>query len=224
MKTASKKRAGWIAAATAAAAAVVGAVVVLTSKTASAATPPRAKTIMVGPGTPPMQTASEGDIISLVRVGASQTTVTATYDMLAPIPGSTADWVVNKPGRAIFTYPGGSNTVDLALDYTALVTDPNTVKTFQTVVANGIAQGKGNLLVLPGTTVPTTSTYALSDVDGNPQNPKWLALMAQFQAYVNQDTPLKPTWPGPNFLPGFPTALRTDGVLDYATALFLTNS
>jgi hypothetical protein len=103
-----------------------------------------------------------------------------------------------------------------------VVTDPGTVKQFQTIIATAIANGQGNLLVSPGTNAPTTADYAMSDVDGNPANAKWMAVLANFQRYVDASLP---QIAAAGKLPaGYPSTLRTDGVLDYATAIAITAS
>jgi hypothetical protein len=45
-----------------------------------------------------------------------------------------------------------------------------------------------------------------------------MKVLAAFQAYANTSAPFQ------GVPAGFPTQLRTDGVLDYATAMILANS
>jgi hypothetical protein len=104
----------------------------------------------------------------------------------------------------------------------APITDKNTVTYYQ----NGFAQG---LLQYP-TTSPqdmpglTAQSYGPTDVDGNPQNARWVAALATFQKDANAEAAAG-TPPGYQDTPaGFPAQLRTDGVLDYATAIILANA
>ena len=98
------------------------------------------------------------------------------------------------------------------------ITDAGTVRYYQNGIAQAIAAGKGNLLVGPSQPAPTTADYAVSDVDGNPANPKWMKVLAAFQTYANSQAPFT------GAPAGFPAQLRTDGVLDYATAIVIANS
>jgi hypothetical protein len=101
--------------------------------------------------------------------------------------------------------PSGAN-------YLATITDAPTVTQYQTIVANAIASGYYTQNGL------TTASYAVADVDGNPSNPKWMATLAKLQTLANANRP----WTNPPA--GFPAALRTDGVLDYATAVVINNA
>jgi len=95
-------------------------------------------------------------------------------------------------------------------NFLAVITDKPTITQYQTIAANAIASGYFAGL--------TTANYAVSDVDGNAANPKWVAVLSYLQTAANANRP----WTNPPA--GFPAALRTDGVLDYATAVVLNNA
>lgn len=92
---------------------------------------------------------------------------------------------------------------------TALVTDPIVVRQFQTDLASAIAQGR-----LP--VGLTSNDYNTNDVDGNPNNPRFVRAIAIVQAYLNQHLTNTPA--------GFPSSIRTDGVLDNATYQAISHS
>jgi hypothetical protein len=99
------------------------------------------------------------------------------------------------------------------------ITDKATVTYYQNGLAQGLLQRNTNQI--PGL---TATTYPVTAVDGNPANPTWMAALAIFQKWANAQVATN-TPPGFRDAPaGFPSALRTDGVLDYATAIVLANS
>ena len=98
------------------------------------------------------------------------------------------------------------------------ITDAGTVRYYQNGIAQSIAAGKGSMIAGPNQPALTTADYAVSDVDGNPANPKWMKVLAAFQTYANTQAPFT------GAPAGFPAQLRTDGVLDYATAIVLANA
>jgi hypothetical protein len=100
--------------------------------------------------------------------------------------------------------------------FTTVVTDPNVVRQYQTVLANALANmGAAQELGIP------SSTYLPSMVTGNSSDPAWTSVLSTFQKFTN------PLLPGASVAgvtpPGFPAQLRTDGVLDYATAMAMMN-
>jgi hypothetical protein len=96
-----------------------------------------------------------------------------------------------------------------------LITDPNMVRQYQTVFANGISTWTTQTTPYLGL---TSARYGAADIDGNPQNARWVAALSIFQLFANMRMP----WV--NGPVGFPLQLRADGVLDYATALAIMNS
>jgi hypothetical protein len=246
----STSRALWIGGAAAGAAAVVGTLVVLTSKSANAAPPSGGAWIKLQPGLdangnpyvliPPNAQFAISDVADdpSVTVLITQLNMLATNGQILSPKGYQAgqaapagfpnDGLGNNAYRAIGTVSSQSSIYipvtqttttwmqqQPPQNYLALVTDPATVTQYQSIVADAIAQGKGNFLVGPNVPVPT---YTSADVDGNPANPTWMTIIADFQKYVDSSGPLN------TGMPGFPSSLRTDGVLDYATALALMNA
>lgn len=147
----------------------------------------------------------------------------------APVPGmapSTGKMVAGGLiGLGLLAVIGGiayavnasSQQANTTTNYLAVINDPATVKQYQSLVATNLAAGdyKSDIQL-------TSSSYAASDVDGNPSNPKWVSTLAQLQAYINSTGELSKAGNG---LPaGFPTSLRTDGVLDLATAILLAGA
>ena len=96
------------------------------------------------------------------------------------------------------------------------ITDKATVTYYQNGIAQGLAKNTAN--DIPGL---TASSYGPTDVDGNPANARWMAALSILQAFINAQ---RPWWKNTTAPAGFPAALRTDGVLDYATAIMLENS
>lgn len=93
---------------------------------------------------------------------------------------------------------------------TTVITDPNTIKQAQTILAQAIQGGSWP-------NGPTTVGFAL---DGNAQGLAWMQAVQSFQRFANTAFPAS-QWVAP---PGFPQQLRTDGVLDYATYLAMVNA
>jgi hypothetical protein len=246
----STSRALWIGGAAAGAAAVVGTLVVLTSKSANAAPSSGGAWIKLQPGQNPIGMfqalipPNAQFAISDVADDPGVTTIISQLNMLAtngqilspqgyqagqaPPAGFPSDGLGNNAYRATGTVSSQSpisipvtqtTTVWMkqqpTQNYLALVTDPATVTQYQSMIASAIAQGKGGLIVGPNAPVPS---YTSADVDGNPANPTWMTIIADFQTYVNSGGPLN------TGIPGFPLSLRTDGVLDYATAIVLMNA
>jgi hypothetical protein len=102
--------------------------------------------------------------------------------------------------------------------FTATITDPNGVLPYQNEAAGALTD--------PGSTAAADlglppNAYTLSDVDGKWNNPKWMAVVSAFQRFANANLPIARA---AGKLPaGFPAQLRTDGVLDYATAIVMQN-
>lgn len=106
--------------------------------------------------------------------------------------------------------PGGPSPADI---FAAVATDPGVVKAAQTIVAQGLMDP-----TLQTATGLTSADYNQYDVDGNPNNPRWVRVLGVVQKYFNAILPTAT----PGKLPaGFPAQLRTDGVLDYATSTIL---
>ena len=140
---------------------------------------------------------SDGARIGLIALG-----VAVVAGIYYAVNGSTA--AASPPGAAT--------------NYLAVITDPATVKQYQSIFATALSQGPSNL---PGL---TAASYGPSDVDGNPSNPRWMAVLSLFQKDVNAEA-AKATPSGFTNVPGgFPAQLRTDGVLDYATAIVIQNA
>ena len=100
--------------------------------------------------------------------------------------------------------PAGAQT-----NFLALITDPATVRKYQTQIAGALASGDTTLTGI------SAADYSPSDVDGDPNNPRWRHVVSAIQAWVNKNIPAAAA---AGKLPaGFPF-LRTDGVLDQATA------
>jgi len=116
--------------------------------------------------------------------------------------------LVEKPAKAATP---GSNLLQP-------ITDKATVTYYQNGVAQSLIQ-QGNSPLIPGL---TSTVYPVTAVDGDPANPAWVAALSIFQKYVNADAAAHGGFQ--NAPAGFPAQLRTDGVLDYATAIVLANS
>lgn len=123
-------------------------------------------------------------------------TASSTAVLSIPVTQTTTVWII----------PTSPN------DYLSVITDAPTVTLYQNAIAGALSQGNAQI---PGM---TSANYGAADVDGNPANPRWVAVVAAFQKAADGD--LKPN----TGIPGFPSTLRTDGVLDYATALVMVNS
>jgi hypothetical protein len=95
--------------------------------------------------------------------------------------------------------------------YTTPVTDASSLKQIQTTLASLLSSGDMPAL--------SSVSYTSADVDGDASNPRWIAALSAFQKTSNVSLP----W-GTGLPPGMPARLRTDGVLDYATAIILINS
>ena len=107
--------------------------------------------------------------------------------------------------------------VSTASGFAAPITDAATVKQYQSIIADDIAAGAFSGYVPPITLVQ----YGAGDVDGNPTNARWMSVLSTIQRDIN--TSLSTMAPGK--LPaGFPAQLRTDGVLDYGTAVAIANA
>jgi hypothetical protein len=99
------------------------------------------------------------------------------------------------------------------------IIDPNSVRQYQTLLADGLtnppdAQALGL----------TSADYGQADIDGNPQNPRWTHVLSAFQKYINTLLATMTPQKRASLPAGFPAQLRTDGVLDYATAIALTSA
>jgi len=105
--------------------------------------------------------------------------------------------------------------------FLAVITDPNQIKQYQSIVAGVVADHEpGGLAGLH------IADYNAGDVDGNAHNPRWIAALSALQRYVNADQAAAAAMAGYTaapVTPGFPDQLRTDGVLDYATAIVIVN-
>ncbi len=107
--------------------------------------------------------------------------------------------------------------VSAASGFTTPITDAATVRQYQSIVATAIASGQFGATYVPPITI---ADYGAGDVDGNPTNKRWMTVLSVIQRDVN--TSLL-TVPAGKLPAGFPAQLRTDGVLDYATAVALTD-
>jgi hypothetical protein len=96
-------------------------------------------------------------------------------------------------------------------NYLALVKNPAVVKAAQ----NGLAAtiGAGGFASKTASPILTAADWSGWNIDGNPENPKWVAALAKAQKAINALLPFDKKRPA-----GFPSQLRTDGVLDWATA------
>jgi hypothetical protein len=124
--------------------------------------------------------------------------------------------MVSKPAAAATVGPPGANPL-----FTTPITDAGTVKQYQTLIATAIATATATGATAIGPWSPTAAAsqpYPTTSVDGNPANPAFMADLAQFQVWMNAQQPWSYVFPA-----GFPAALRTDGVLDYATAMAIVN-
>jgi hypothetical protein len=101
----------------------------------------------------------------------------------------------------------------------AVITDPNAVRQYQTVVANAVSNPPDAQVIGVAST-----DYTSADIDGNPQNPRWTRVLSAFQKYINTRLATMTPQDRASLPAGFPAQLRTDGVLDYATAITLTSS
>jgi hypothetical protein len=137
---------------------------------------------------------------ALATAAAAQAAPTPTPTPIGPSP---APPTPPLPPGAAFTTP---------------ITDPNMVRQYQTIVANAFATDP----TVSATVGLTPADYTSADVDGNPANPRWVRVVAAFQSYANT---ILPAALAAGKLPaGFPAQLRTDGVLDYATAILIANA
>lgn len=91
--------------------------------------------------------------------------------------------------------------------YLAVVTDAAAVAQSQAVLAALVLKGYA-----PG------AAYTVAEVNGDPKSPRFVAALAHFQTYANANADFSKA-PA-----DYPKQLRTDGVLDYATAQMLTNA
>jgi hypothetical protein len=113
---------------------------------------------------------------------------------------------------AVNSKPAAASPPGSATNFLAPITDPAAVKQYQTLLAWALA----NTANVPGL---TAASYGSNDVDGNPANPKWVAVLSTFQKDANAVAGGFQNVPG-----GFPAKLRTDGVLDYATSIVIQNT
>lgn len=102
--------------------------------------------------------------------------------------------------------------------YLAVITDPNMVRQYQSIIAQVLADKGQPGLPMPPFGTWTVGDYNGSDVDGNPANARWVRFLSAFQKYSNTQAPFTAA------PPGYPAQLRTDGVLDYATAVMIMNA
>ncbi len=92
------------------------------------------------------------------------------------------------------------------------ITIASQVKPFQEIIATALTHRPTDMSEWG----LTPADYSTSDVDGDPNNPKWKRLLGILQRTLNAF--LKEEGIPKDAPPGFPAQLRTDGVLDYATA------
>jgi len=102
------------------------------------------------------------------------------------------------------------------------LTSPSVVRIVQTSAANSIKNDKKGLLKPAGL---SSANYNINDVDGNPNNPRWVSALSIMQTIFNkkvQDATPEQKAKMARFFPAdFPAPLRADGVLDDATLLML---
>jgi len=147
--------------------------------------------------------------VRVASIGGTPTTV--VFDVLQAIPMTLPSTMpITDVGASPLPASGGTPA------FTTVVTDPNVVRQYQTVLANALANmGAAQELGIP------SSAYLPSMVTGNASDPAWTSVLSTYQKYVN---PLLPGAAAAGALvPGFPAQLRTDGVLDYATAMSMMN-
>lgn len=98
------------------------------------------------------------------------------------------------------------------------VTDAATTHYLQRIVAQALEKGPHRLL--PGL---TSADYNSSDVDSNPENPRWKRVVSTFQTLANKILPslIASEIVADQIPADFPSQLRTDGVVDWATATLL---
>jgi hypothetical protein len=126
------------------------------------------------------------------------------------ILGLTAGAVVVGGGIAIAAMPTKKTAAvpPGPPNFTAIITDPNMVRQYQTMFAADVAAAKAPLNQI---------AYTAAQVNGDPTDQQWMAALAKLQVYANAN-------PWQSAPAGFPAILRTDGVLDYATALIIANA
>lgn len=226
-----------------AAAAVVG-VAAIKSKSAQAATPPPpplpSAVPAVTPPNPTAMTLQAGHRYSVAQLapipGAPVGTVNqaqAMFDALMPgvirvvsVGGQPTTLVLDVLKSVPFTVPSTMPVTDLgpspaspaptAQQFTAVITDPNAVRQYQTMLASALAQPVSPIEGL------TAADYGPADVDGDPANARWVRALSVFQTMIN---PALPAAFAAGKLPaGYPAQLRTDGALDYATAIAMQNA
>jgi hypothetical protein len=151
--------------------------------------------------------------VKVASIGGTPTTV--TVDVLQSIPLTLPSTMpLTDLGASPATVPAPA--VSPASQFTAAITDPNVVKQYQAVLANALSSmgAAQELGIAP-------SLYTPAMVDGNPNNANWTSVLSTMQKYTN---PLLPAAAAAGVTPpGFPAQLRTDGVLDYATAMAMIN-
>lgn len=126
-----------------------------------------------------------------------------------PLPTITFPTIppITVPSLTLPAVPAPLPALSPGTSYTELVTDPIRVGQVQNEVASKMALSN-NLGI-------KVSDYGPADVDGNPGNPNWMRVLMVIQNAINVALP---AFVLTGQLPtGFPSALRTDGVLDVAT-------
>jgi len=112
---------------------------------------------------------------------------------------------------------------------TTPITDAPTVRYYQGLLADMLSKlTQEDIANFP--TPLAINMWTAGEVDGNPQNPRWVAALSAIQIGANAEANgpdlanpgKKRGWPT-DFPADFPAQLRTDGVLDYATAMLLNN-
>lgn len=113
------------------------------------------------------------------------------------------------------TLPAPGSPTTMAASLLGLVTVPADVMQYQLIVVSAIASG--------ASPVPAWAArppmYTEAQIDGDVTNPAFIAALAPFQVWANANSA---SWTAVPI--GYPAQLRTDGVLDYATAIALVNS
>lgn len=125
-------------------------------------------------------------------------------------------------GRAADAAAAGVPTlVPSPTGFMAVITDPNEIRQYQTLLASALAAKEPD-----GIGGVRMADYNAGDVDGRASNPRWISALSGVQRFIDISMAQDAATPGyTSTAPaGFPAQLRTDGVLDYATAVLLVNA
>ena len=149
-------------------------------------------------------------IVSITPASGSQPT-TILFDVASNLPFTAPTTMpVTDLGKSPPAPPAGTS-------FTALITDPNAVKQYQTLMADAFTNNPGT----PSLLGLAPADFTAADVNGNPNDPRWTRVVSAYQTFMNTQLPsVVASGKAPA---GFPSQLRTDGLLDYATAVAINN-